>query len=159
VRNTIEICSCHKLTPTLERLLAALSDPQCKHIFLAAWGKPTYISIFTTQHKEAEKVTLIQGSNFGLGFEKLPLCYETVSFPHVFLGPTLKDSFAYDLAASGAIAVYLKIRGKTGVEVLRISTSLPQFQVCLTRYDLKSEQTSHCFPETQPSSKLVPASK
>ncbi|KAF2130466.1 hypothetical protein P153DRAFT_218469 [Dothidotthia symphoricarpi CBS 119687] len=67
-----------------ETFSAVLRDRDCKHIFLAAWRRPTYLSMLL--QTPDRKVTLVEGYGMGAGFEFLPASCPIVAFPDIFQG-------------------------------------------------------------------------
>ncbi|RYO20544.1 hypothetical protein AA0111_g10055 [Alternaria arborescens] len=69
---------------------AARKGPDCKHVFVAAWKRPGYISMLQTH---SENVTLIQGHGMGAGAKFIPLTCAVISIPEVFNKPLEQDLF------------------------------------------------------------------
>ncbi|CAN9221439.1 unnamed protein product [Alternaria alternata] len=69
---------------------AARKDPECKHVFLAAWKRPVYISMLQAP---TENVTLIQGNGMGAGARFFSLTCAVISIPGVFRKPAEQDLF------------------------------------------------------------------
>ena len=75
----------------LDAFETARYDPNCKHIFLAAWRRPVYLAMLRTCSK---KVTLVQGNRMGAGVKFVPLPCGSISIPHIFDKPAGKDPFS-----------------------------------------------------------------
>jgi hypothetical protein len=102
-----------------------MENPNCKHVFFAAWGTPQYLEVLANQRENAAKIILVKGPNVGPGWELLMPCYSHVLFPGVFLESSRKDSFAHHLAAYGFNSVSIKSLNETGgFRMLNISSSL-----------------------------------
>jgi hypothetical protein len=74
----------------LDAFQAARKDPDCKHVYLAAWKRPVYISMLQTP---SENVTLIQGYGMGSGARFVSLRCAVISMPDVFSKPAEQDLF------------------------------------------------------------------
>jgi len=75
----------------LDAFETARYDPNCKHIFLAAWRRPVYLAMLRTSSK---KVTLVQGDGMGAGAKFVPLPCDFISIPNIFDKPAGKDPFS-----------------------------------------------------------------
>ncbi|KAJ4364799.1 hypothetical protein N0V95_000643 [Ascochyta clinopodiicola] len=65
----------------LDLYSAATNDEKCKHILLAAWGRPLYLRILQVPNIKA---TIMEGSSMKPGIQVLPLALPIVELPHIF---------------------------------------------------------------------------
>ena len=91
VRDDWVICISSVTNILPEVFAASLEDPRCKHIFLAAWRRPLYLSMLQTHSK---KVTLVEGSGMGPGAKLVPLPCTFLAMPTVFSSHTEHDLLA-----------------------------------------------------------------
>jgi len=66
----------------------ARRDPNCKHVFLAAWRRPLYLAMLQTPSKN---VTLVQERGMGAGAKLVPLPCDSICIPDVFYNPAEQD--------------------------------------------------------------------
>ncbi|KAL1801756.1 hypothetical protein ACET3X_002098 [Alternaria dauci] len=74
----------------IDAFQSARKEPDCKHVFLAAWRRPIYVSMLQTPSKN---VTLVQGYDMGTGARLVSLSCGVISIPEVFSKPAEKDLF------------------------------------------------------------------
>ncbi|KAG9188948.1 hypothetical protein G6011_05816 [Alternaria panax] len=74
----------------VDALEAARKDGDCKHVFLAAWRRPVYISMLQTPSRN---ITLIQGHGMGAGAKFVPLPCDMLSISEIFSKPEEEDVF------------------------------------------------------------------
>jgi hypothetical protein len=69
-------------------LLDSLKDPKYSHVFLAAWQRPSYISILQTPYA---KLTVVEGAGMSPGAKFLSLPIRTVELSGIFQGACEED--------------------------------------------------------------------
>jgi len=94
----------------------ALWDPNCKHIFFAAWKNPAYICLLQTA---SSKVAVVESSAMGPGIEAIPLPCSFIQFPGVFSITPKVDRLVNDYSTFGAVqSLGSLVAKRAGSEVL-----------------------------------------